>query len=154
MRTTVVILIALFIWSPFGSQAADGSRIVKTLKHLLDAEGRHTLSPSLLDRDAYQAHLRSQSDLVSGLRFDIQLRLSSKSKNTLRLKVEIRHGSGTKIDTLTRETMLKELKRRRSQWGKISISNEDYQSLGEIIAWRVSLWDGDSELSHQESFLW
>lgn len=154
MRATVLILIALFCWSPLGSQAADGMRIVKTLKHLLDEEGRHSLSPSLLDRDAYQAHLRDQPDSVSGLRFDVQLKLSSKPTTPLRLKVEIRHGSGTTIDTYSAVTTLKQTGRRRLRWGQIAVSGDEYLELGEIIAWRVSLWEGETEVSKQESFLW
>ena len=154
MRTTVLILIALFCWSPLGSQAADGMRIVKTLKHLLDAEGRHTLSPSLLDRDAYQAQLRDQPESISGLRFDVQLKLSSKIATALRLKVEIRHGSGTNIGNYSTESTLKQTGRRRLRWGQIVVSGDEYRKLGEVIAWRVSLWDGETEVSKQESFLW
>jgi hypothetical protein len=154
MRATVLILIALFCWSPLGSQAAEGMRIVKILKHLLDAEGRHTISPSLLDRDAYQAQLRDQPESVSGLRFDVQLKLPSKSASPLLLKVKIRHGSGSTIDTYSTVSTLKQTGRRRPRWGQIVVSGDDYLKLGTIIAWRVSLWDGDTEVSKQESFLW
>ena len=48
------------------------SRISKVLPHLLDKQGLHTLSPSLLERDAYQAQLRSNPDQCSGIRFDVK----------------------------------------------------------------------------------
>ena len=42
------------------------------LPHYLDKEGRHTLSPSLYERDAYQAILRQNPEKRGGMRFDVQ----------------------------------------------------------------------------------
>ena len=41
------------------TDAARPGKISKVLPHWLDLQGRHTLSPSLLERDAYQAKLRA-----------------------------------------------------------------------------------------------
>ena len=154
MRTMLFVLATLIFWSPIPAQAEGKMEIVKVLKHLLDQDGKHTLSPSLLDRDAYQAHLREHSELVSGIRFDIQLRAKPKSADALRLKVEIRHGEGNTIKTLSKESAIPNKKRRRSFWQGLKVSGAEYQQLGGIIAWRVSLWQGDTKMSELESFLW
>ncbi|GIT05994.1 MAG: hypothetical protein CM1200mP29_14050 [Verrucomicrobiota bacterium] len=63
-------------------------KISKVLPHWLDQQGRHTLSPSLLERDAYQAKLRADRSLCSGIRFDVKW-----SKNTsvnVKLQLELR----------------------------------------------------------------
>ena len=128
--------------------------ILKTLRHMLDSQGRHSLSPSLLDRDAYQAHLRRHPEEVSGVGFDIQWKLRNRVPVIGTLKVEIRHGDGYTIGEFTKSLNLGPVKKRRSQWRRIAIKGEEYARLGKIIAWRVSLWDGETELAHQESFLW
>ena len=64
----IVLMILLLTGS--GASAATG-RVVKTLPHFLDLEGRNSVSPSLYDRDAYQAQLRLHPELRSGIRFDI-----------------------------------------------------------------------------------
>lgn len=140
---------------PSAAEAASSEiKIVKTLRHLLDKQGRHTLSPSLLDRDAYQAFLREHPEDVTGLRFDVQWRRDKRDRSELKMRVEIRHGSGSAIETMTRTVPVESPSRRRSHWQQIAISNENYQALHEVIAWRVSIWQDGTELASQESFLW
>jgi len=31
---------------------------------------------------------------------------------------------------------------------------EEYQKFGELVAWRVTLWDGDTVIGQEKSFLW
>src|SRR5256885_6498812 len=66
------------------------ARIIKVLPHLLDRKGRHTLSPSLYERDAYQGFLRKNPDQCSGLRFDVQWKAKRVDWSQLKLRVEIR----------------------------------------------------------------
>src|SRR6266705_2648512 len=73
----------------FPTEAAT-ARIIKVLPHLLDREGRHALSPSLYERDAYQAFLRKNPDQCSGLRFDVQWKAKRVAGTRLLLRVEIR----------------------------------------------------------------
>ena len=154
MRSTLLSLIALFALSCVVLTADAQPVIKKTLRHYLDAEGRHTKSPSLLDRDAYQVYLREHPEEISGLRFDVQLRLSKKEEIPLTLKIEVRHGKGTEIGLFTKKSPVVLKKRRRSQWTNLIIDADAYKEIGEIIAWRISLWNGAIELSHKESFLW
>ena len=41
----------------------------------------------------------------------------------------------------------------RTPW-IVSLSGEEYQKLGELSAWRATLWEGDRLLAEQKSFLW
>jgi hypothetical protein len=34
------------------------------------------------------------------------------------------------------------------------VAGEDFKQLGEISAWRVTLWDGAQLLAERKSFLW
>ncbi len=154
MRKIVSFLISLWLVGSSISAAEPVVEIKKTLRHLLDSDGRHTKSPSLLDRDAYQAHLKENPAEVNGLRFDLQIRYASRTPAPVTIRVEIRHGKGTDILNATFETPFEPKKRRRSQWGKLLIEKKDFRDLGEIIAWRVSLMDGDETLATDESFLW
>ena len=48
------------------AEAATG-RVLKVLPFYLDAQGRDALSPSLFDRDAYQAQLRAGTNAIAGI---------------------------------------------------------------------------------------
>lgn len=152
LRLIGLVLVAGLLVGSESMQAASTSRIVKVLRHYLDREGRHALSPSLLDRDAYQAQLRDHPEQVSGLRFEIQLRLKSKEAAHYRLRIEIRHGKGNQVETFRKEVEIQ--RKRRSQWVNVPVIDEDFAQLNEVIAWRVLLLDGESELGTVESFLW
>src|SRR3954463_10186796 len=70
------------------SVSAAEARIVKVLPHFLDKEGRHTLHPSLFERDGYQAHIRAHPELCSGMRFDVQWK--GKKVDNGQIKLEVR----------------------------------------------------------------
>ena len=40
------------------------------------------------------------------------------------------------------------------RWNGIALTGEDYKAFGEVTAWRVTLWDGETMLAEQKSFLW
>lgn len=145
-------VIILLVFSVVWLDAAE-ARILKVLPHLLDEEGRHTLSPSLYERDAYQVHLRENEELISALRFDIQYKGPRPAPADLTMKIEIR-GSGTGLAET--ETFAAEVQPTGwlAQWAAIVLSREDYDRVGEIIAWRVTLWSGGLIVAEQESFLW
>ena len=127
------------------------AKVVKVLPHFLDREGRVALSPSLYERDAYQALLRSNSERRSGRRFDVQWKASTQAPLTLRL--ELRGVQQEKPTTATIETVVKH-RRLFSQWARITLTGKEYRELGELRAWRVTLWDGNTQLAEQKSFLW
>jgi hypothetical protein len=127
------------------------ARLIKVLPHYLDKEGRHSVSPSLYDRDAYQAFLRRNPEAQSGLRFDVQWKASTDASLTLR--IELRGTRSGQPTTARLETSLRR-KGWSSRWARVSVRDEAYREFGEMIAWRASLWDGDKLLAEQKSFLW
>ena len=144
---TLLAVVALF---PIDAEAAT-ARIIKVLPHFLDRDGRSSLSPSLYERDAYQVFLRKNPEQCSGLRFDIQWKASKADWSQLKLRVEIR---GSK--EATPHILERPVKRNHwySRWSPLGLEGATYQQLGEVIAWRATLWEGNRLLAEQKSFLW
>jgi len=142
----------LLLLTTLAGRAATGA-VVKVLPHFLDLEGRHSVSPSLYDRDAYQAELRQHPERRSGIRFDILWRGRSRTKETAQLRVELR---GTAQGNLPSETKLVTdvVITGTSHWAALKLDGESYKKFGEITAWRVTLWSGDQMIGEQKSFLW
>jgi hypothetical protein len=148
----MILFCAAICCTSVPARAAEG-KIIKVLPHLLDREGRHSLSPSLYERDAYQTHLRKNPEQCSTLRFDIQWKARAAHAGPLKLRVEARGSQGFKIESLVAEQPA----RRRgpfARWSSVRLPAEDYRKLGELIAWRVTLWDADQRVAEQQSFLW
>jgi hypothetical protein len=106
----------------------------------------------LYERDAYQVYLRENPGDISALRFDIQWK-GPKVAHPYRLRLELR---GSKTDLVVPRVFEVEASRGGffSRWTALRLSKEDYEGLGGIIAWRVTLWDGELIVAEQESFLW
>jgi hypothetical protein len=136
--------------------AAEGAtgRVIKVLPQFLDLKGRHTLSPSLYERDAYQAFLREHPEQRSGVRFAVQWKSRGAAFAPLKLRVELR---GTARGDLPSRTVLEaEVKPGGwlSQWTFLPLTGADYEKFGDTTAWRVTLWEGEDLLGEQTSFLW
>ena len=136
--------------SALGGEAATG-RIIKVLPHLLDREGRHTLSPSLYERDAYQAFLRKNPEQCAGLRFDVHWKAKRAAGTRLLLRVEIRGSKAAKPALLEQPARPNHWYRR---WSSLRVDGDSYRKVGEVIAWRATLWEGDRLVAEQKSFLW
>jgi hypothetical protein len=128
-------------------------RILKVLPHHVDRQGRIALSPSLFERDAYQALLRKERALCDGLRFDVQWKTSGTTTNSLRLRLELLTTSSTKSKPVILEIPV-QARSRWSRWSHIPLRGEAYRTAGELIAWRATLLAGDTLLAEQKSFLW
>src|SRR5688572_14495371 len=70
------------------SASAESAKVIKVLPHFLDLKGRHTVNPSLFDRDAYQQDLRTTPTNRSALRFDIQWKARGYDELTLRIDLK------------------------------------------------------------------
>ena len=134
------------------SVSAGEARIIKVLPHLIDAQGRNSLSPSLFERDAYQLHLRDHPEEVAGLRFDVQLK-AKRSSEPLKLRLEIRGSNLGMAEVRTFETSV-EPKRWFSTWAGIILGPKVQEEIGSVIAWRATLWDGTEMVAELDSFLW
>lgn len=140
-----------------GAQAetAASGRVMKVLPMFLDLRGRTATSPSLLDRDAYQAQLRAKPALRSGVEFAIHWRGRAPKNPSLLLRVEIRGGQPGELPT--RQVIEQRIKPKGGPlgtWTSVKLVGDDYRRVGEITSWRVSLWDGARLLGEQKSFLW
>ena len=152
MRRPILILLLCFIMSATASAAT--GKVIKVLPQFLDLKGRAAISPSLYDRDAYQAFLRAHSTNVSSMRFAVQWKSHGKADDTLKLRVEIR---GVAQGSLPPTAVLEQPVKSGflfSHWAYLQLANEDYKRVGEITAWRATLWDGDKLIGEQKSFLW
>jgi hypothetical protein len=127
------------------------SALLKVLPHYLDQQGRSALAPSLYDRDAYQAQLRKDASQRTGLRFDVQWR--SADREGLILQMEVR---GVVSNRVTQVRLYEPLPKagRFSRWSEVRLDGDRYRELGELTAWRASLWQGTNLLAEQRSFLW
>ena len=130
---------------------AASAKIKKVLWFYLDEEGRQSLSPSLFDRDAYQAVLRADPAKRSSLRFDVQW--SAPPGANLILRVEMRGSIGPTNTTATIQGRVKK-SGPFSRWTKLKLPSEDYRKLGELVAWRATLHQGDLQVAEHKSFLW
>ena len=130
-------------------------RVFKVLPHNLDLQGRHTLSPSLYERDAYQAYLRENPSKSSGLRFDVQWKSKGQPGQPLKLRLELR-GIARGGDLPEQRTIERMVQPTGwfSRWTGLPLLGEEYKQFGQVTAWRVSLLEGDQVLGEQKSFLW
>lgn len=153
MRALLILL--AFLGVVAAAQAADAvtGRIIKVLPFLVDQQGRIATSPSLFDRDAYQAHLREHTNEVSAVRFDVLWKAAKAPDEKIKIAVELRGvGAGGVPALTTLETNVVPGTFRR--WTAIPLAGEDYKNFGRVNAWRVTLWNGNQLLGEQKSFLW
>jgi hypothetical protein len=130
------------------------ARVLKVLPHFLDRQGRHTVNPSLFDRDAYQFELRQKPELRSGMRFDVLWKgIRGTPSAVLRLQVEMRGSKATAQNPVVvsqRVFATSDF----SQWTRMPVVGPDYENLGDLLSWRVSLWKDQELVAEQTSFLW
>ena len=153
MRRLLLSLLLLgSLSTAFAGEAVTG-RVVKVLPLFLDVQGHEALSPSLYDRDAYQAYLRRHPELLSAVRFDVLWKASHTGEANLKLRVELR-GLGQK--GMPQQATLQQPVTPHffRHWNSLTLGGADYKDFGELVAWRVTLWSGDRCLGEQKSFLW
>lgn len=143
-----ILLVALGAAEPAGAAAP---KIKKVLPHCLDLQGRHTIYPSLYERDSYQAYLRDNPGKQSGLRIDVHWRPGPYTNLTLR--VELR-GSNQRQPTEALLSRTLPARNPWSRWTSLTFLGEPYRRFGTLSAWRATLWDGQLLVAEQRSFLW
>ena len=155
MRIHYGFLVLVFWLCACPGLHADSAKIMKVLPHHLDLQGRHSLSPSLYERDAYQAFLRENPEKASGLQFDINWKAKRRraSAGPLRLRIELRTSARDLANPLVVESDVRP-NRFFSTWSSLRVPEKDYKSFGQLIAWRATLWEGEVLLAEERSFLW
>ena len=128
-------------------------RVVKVLPLYLDLKGRDAISPSLFDRDAYQAMLRKSTNEVSAIRFDVLWKASGAKGAKLTLRAELR---GIGEHSMPRQTVLEREVTPGffRSWTSLKLESDELKNIGSLVAWRVTLWNGGQLLGEQKSFLW
>jgi hypothetical protein len=153
MRAFWILLLSLGVFVTALAADAVTGHVLKVLPFLLDEQGQIAKSPSLFDRDAYQAYLHQHTNLVSGIRYDVLWSAKNAGSAAMKIRVELR-GLDTaglpKFKTL--ETEVKPGFFR--QWTELPLTGEEFKQFGSITAWRATLLDGDRLVAEQKSFLW
>ena len=147
-----MILLLLAVLPAFANGIEKG-RIVKLLPLFLDLKGHDAVSPSLYDRDAYQAYLCRHTNEISAIRFDFLWQVENPAAAKYRLRIELRGigATGKPTQSVLEQEAQPPLLRR---WNSLTLVGTDYRNFGRLIAWRATLWRGDQLLSEQKSFLW
>jgi len=155
MRRYAASFIALgFLLSTAATWAAGAEgKVCKVLPQFLDKKGRQSLSPSLYERDAYQAYLRKNPLQRTGLHVVVQYKAKGVDWQKTKLRAELRGLLTNSVETVTLEEPVKKSGFFGS-WAEFNITGDEFKNFGELVAWRVTLWEGDRQLSAQESFLW
>jgi hypothetical protein len=134
--------------------ASSGS-LLKVLPEFLDLKGRNSLTPSLYERDAYQATLRDHPERRSAIRFYIQWKTKKPIWEPLLARVELR---GIAEGKLPRQLVLERSVSNPggflSHWIEITLGGDQYRSFGSVTAWRVTLWEGQTLIGQEQSYLW
>ena len=155
MRWLIASILWLGLAAPSWAGDAVSGRVIKVLPLFLDLKGRSSQTPSLFDRDAYQAVLRLKPAMRSGLEFAVQWKAKGPSGTPLQLRLEARGGLKGKPPT---QIVLEQAEKPRGgwfgTWASFKISGPEYKNFGELTAWRATLWEGTRLLGEQKSFLW
>jgi hypothetical protein len=131
------------------------SSLLKVLPEFLDLKGRNSLSPSLYERDVYQVMLRDHPERRSGIRFYIEWKSKKPVWEPLLARVELRGiAEGKAPRQFFLERAVPNPGGALSHWTDITLGGEDYKNFGSVTAWRVTLWEGQTLIGQQQSFLW
>ncbi len=153
MRTLLILLLTGGLLVTAGAADALAGRVYKVLPLLMDQQGRVALSPSLFDRDAYQAELRQHTNRVSAVRYDVLWSAKYAGAAKLKLRLELRGLSTNnlpKLKTLESEVSPGSFR----HWTAFKLDGDEYHSFGAVTAWRATLWKDDELVGEEKSFLW
>lgn len=154
MRRYAAIFAGLSLLLSTSVAWASEGEVSKVLSQFLDKKGRQSLAPSLYERDAYQAYLRKTPTKRGAVRLVIEYRAKDLDWEKTKLRAELRGVVTNSIHTATFEIPIKKKTGWFGGWADVTISGDQYKKFGDLIAWRVTLWEGDKQLSEKYSFMW
>jgi hypothetical protein len=160
LRLPAILFLLLFMTGALaGNLRAESNshpvtgHVAKVLPLLMDTNGVVAPSPSLFDRDAYQAYLLAHTNDISGVRFEVCWSARHARGTDLNLRVELK-GIGTNgmpTQVTLEQTVTPKL---FHHWTSLTLAGRGYKNFGVLAAWRATLWNGAQLLGEQESFLW
>src|SRR5579872_1390508 len=128
MRALLIFLASLgVVAAAHGADAVTG-RIVKVLPFLIDQQGRNAVSPSLFDRDAYQAYLRDHTNAVAAMRSDVPWKAAKAPADKIKIAVELR-GIGANATPTIRTLETNVVPGTFRQWTAIPLAGDDYKNV-------------------------
>lgn len=151
-RYAVNFILLAFLLMTAAARAGEG-KVYKVLPQFLDDKGRAALSPSLYERDAYQFYLRKRPTLRTGLQMKVEWRARGVDWTKTMVRAELRGLVTNSLHNVTLEIPVKK-SGLFPGWTTLFLTGDKYKNFGELVAWRVTLWEGDRQLSEQKSFLW
>lgn len=155
MLLRIVLLLLVLAVVPVRGEPTVSGQVLKVLPHYLDAKGRTSTAPSLYERDAYQAQLRANPALRSGMEFSVKWRATAPKDTPLKLRLELRGGRPGQLPTrATMEQTLTPGGGLFGIWTPFRLEGVLARHLGDVNSWRATLWQGERLLSEQKSFLW
>lgn len=127
--------------------------VSKVLTLFMDTNGVVAPSPSLFDRDAYQAYLLEHTNEISGVRMEVCWGARHARGTNLKVRVELKGigTSGIPTEATLEQTVTPGL---FHHWTALTLNGPGYKNFGVLAAWRATLWNGAQLLGEQESFLW
>jgi hypothetical protein len=152
-RLFLCLLLVGLCTTAISGRAATG-RVIKVLPFFVDRDGNHTLTPDLFERDGYQDFLRHHPTRISTMLFDVQWKVKGQPAAPLRLRIELRGTprAGAATGAILEQPV--EPRGRFSHWIGLLLTTAQYKDLGEVTAWRATLWEGNEQIGEQKSFLW
>ena len=147
------ILLCLLLIGVAPALHASTAKVIKVLPQFLDKKGRVALSPSLFERDAYQAELRKTPSEQAALRFCVQWKASGVDWSKVKLRLEARGVLGNSLINKTLEMPVKKTGW-FTTWSEFKLSGVEFEQFGNLISWHATLWEGDKQIAEQKSFLW
>jgi hypothetical protein len=156
LRAILFGLFLLLFWGTdlrADSTPAPTGHIAKVLPFLMNKKGQVAPSPSLFDRDAYQAYLLEHTNEVSGIRFDVSWNAHHASGMKLKLRLDLK---GVGAGGLPTQTVLEQTVTPKffHHWISLTLAGPDYKKFGALAAWHATLWNGGQLIGEQQSFLW
>lgn len=149
----LLLLIVVFCLVNAGAAGAAPARIMKVIPLFVDEEGRHALSPSLYERDAYQVLLAKHPERQAGMRYTVRWKLTRNQPGIHTLRLELRGAKSYRVAPYTIELPIKK-SGWYGRWAHFEIDPVVFHDLGSVIAWRASLNADGQCLAEQKSFLW
>jgi hypothetical protein len=149
----VLILLGSLAAANAAEPAVTSGTVIKVLPLLLDKKGLDSPTPSLFDRDAYQARLRQRTNEITGVRLDVLWKVKHRTPGHYTVRAELRgigEGGVPHIKSLETEVTPGWF----HQWTSFTVDGEDYRQFGTLIAWRATLWEDSRPIGSQQSFLW